>query len=167
MDDATKNGACKAFSYYWMHCHKTRADFWRFILTPSGIIKIRDAQAHEQTAGTSFDRDWVRPNEVLTGLGFTPVGQGMADVNPMRADEVAAELVKNPGYKLISIRGVGGGHAICGYVTSAEALFFDPNFGEITFFTPMNLGYWFVDWWKSCDFYVQQLGQRGLVRTYA
>src|SRR3974390_2323540 len=73
MDDATKNGACKAFSYYWMYCHKNHQNFWNFILTPSGILKVRNAQADENKSGTSFDKDWVKPNEVLTGLGFSAV----------------------------------------------------------------------------------------------
>jgi hypothetical protein len=167
MDESMRNGACKAFCYQWMRCHKAGESFQQYILKPTGVKKIKALQAEEATsAGSTFDTDWERPKRIMQEMGFVAVGGGMNQIQPVRGDAIAAELLTTPGYKLLSIRGNAGGHAICGYVADEEAVLFDPNCGEAQFFSKQNLAYWFTDFWNNCDFYKLNLGNYCLVRTY-
>lgn len=71
-------------------------------------------------------------------------------------------------YKIISIHGAAGGHAIAAFV-GADAVFFDPNYGIFYFKRAADFRRWLGDpggfYWVSN--YVNRLGDDFVIKSYA
>ncbi len=85
------------------------------------------------------------------------------------ADAIVGEhSAKYWSYKIISIHGRAGGHAIAAFV-GADVMFFDPNYGIFYFPKSAHFKLWFADYhgfyWKSG--YAQELGDDCVIKSYA
>ena len=71
-------------------------------------------------------------------------------------------------YKLISLHGPAGGHALAAFV-GADAMFFDPNYGIFYFEKAADFEKWFGApggfYWESG--YVKELGNDYVIKSYA
>ncbi len=71
-------------------------------------------------------------------------------------------------YKIISLHGRAGGHAVAAFV-GADAVFFDPNYGIFYFEKAENFRRWFGEpggfYWASG--YVDELGSDFVIKSYA
>lgn len=71
-------------------------------------------------------------------------------------------------YKIISIHGQAGGHAVAAFV-AADAVFFDPNHGIFYFDQADDFRQWFGEpggyYWESN--YVRELGDDFTIKSYA
>ncbi len=159
LDKATAKGACDGLSTYWLAARKQNQDFWTWVRKPTSIVKVRDYMKHY--AGTKFDNDIEKAGTVFKPLGMAVKREGTTGFKPWDPQGVAMELIGSGGYKKIGFDGPGGGHAIAAFVSDAECLFFDPNYGEAWFETKMNFAYFFVKFWNSNHFYKTRLGASG------
>jgi hypothetical protein len=94
-------------------------------------------------------------------------------VNIAFGRQIAAGIVGdhtagNWSYKIISIHGSAGGHAIAAFV-GADAVFFDPNYGIFYFEKSANFQRWFGEpggfYWKTR--YHRYLGNDFSIKSYA
>ena len=71
-------------------------------------------------------------------------------------------------YKIISLHGRAGGHAVAAFV-GADAMFFDPNYGIFYFDKADKFRLWFGEpggfYWSSG--YVEELGNDFVIKSYA
>ncbi len=71
-------------------------------------------------------------------------------------------------YKIISVHGRAGGHAVAAFV-GADALFFDPNYGIFYFKKASDFRLWLGEpggfYWESN--YVQEIGNDFVIKSYA
>ncbi|WP_144182737.1 YopT-type cysteine protease domain-containing protein [Elioraea rosea] len=156
LDPLTRPGACIALSCWWLVKARKGEDFYGWVRTPSGIKAINQMQA-----SPSFGEG---PNRIenrirfLEGHGLTRIGQTTLTIEPLNMTEVANELYEL-GYKQISFRGGGEGHAVAAVVADARCRFFDPNYGEVEFTDRGAFSNWFIRYWMAADLYNATLGE--------
>lgn len=94
-------------------------------------------------------------------------------VNTWFGRQLARGIVGSHGrdywsYKIISIHGQAGGHAVAAFV-AADAVFFDPNYGIFYFDKADDFRQWFGEpggyYWESN--YVRELGDDFVIKSYA
>lgn len=71
-------------------------------------------------------------------------------------------------YKIVSLHGRAGGHAVCAFV-GADAMFFDPNYGIFYFDNKDNFKFWIEQPGGFYDLsgYYQELGDDFVIKSYA
>ncbi len=108
----------------------------------------------------------------LTSPGMK-VGRATRAVNTAFAWRLARAIVGNHSarywsYKIISLHGSAGGHAVAAFV-GADAMFFDPNYGIFYFEKAADFLKWFGApggyYWESE--YVKHLGDDYVIKSYA
>lgn len=157
LDPATREGACMALSCWWIVKFARRENFYDWVTKPSGIKEINQMQT-SPTYGSSPNRIENRIR-FFESHGLKRAANAEINVNPFDVQRIAMTLYQGDGYKQITFRGQAGGHAVAAFVSDAECLFFDPNYGEAWFGQRLQFAYWFVSFWQAADFYRQQLGE--------
>ncbi len=155
LDPKTREGACYALAVFWMIKHRKGEDFWGWVKRPSGIKAINNTFVSSEAAKNQ-DKYMFK---VLRNHGLRHKSGWDYNGEPVQPQTAALQLLRYDGYKVIGLYGVGGGHAMAAIINGREARFYDPNYGEVSFRSKVNLGYWFVTWWKSNEDYRQELGQ--------
>lgn len=162
LDPKARGGVCKAISMYWMINHAKGGDFWSWVSSVKGIASVINTQATgeaHQNRQHGFGKvpgqiDHGKDSEawiagLLGSAGIMKVSEDRPTVKFMEAADWILHLTGQ--YKLISLRGSIGGHAVVAYV-GEKVLLMDPNFGEVEFPAPGNFMTWFPDFVKSYQF---------------
>ncbi len=132
--------------------------FTEEFLARHGVVpqkKMHDATQH---LSTSMNRGPFRPNIRVKSWFGRQLGSAVV------GDHSATRW----SYKIISIHGPAGGHAIAAFV-GADAVFFDPNYGIFYFERSADFRRWLGDpggfYWVSN--YVNRLGDDFVIKSYA
>jgi hypothetical protein len=156
LDPLTRPGACIALSCWWLVKARKGEDFYGWVRRPSGIKAINQMQASRKFGeGPNRIEERIR---FLESHGLKRVKDSILTIEPMNMTEVAGELYEL-GYKQISFRGGGEGHAVAAVVADGSCRFFDPNYGEAAFTDRFAFSNWFIRYWMAAEHYNAQLGE--------
>jgi YopT-type cysteine protease-like protein len=153
----------------------TQLDYARAL----GTAAVQDReQAKDQFTDDFLRRSGIvrqmnikHPTRNLSPSRFKP-GNNRA-VNTWFGRQLATHIVGSHSkdywsYKIISIHGRAGGHAVAAFV-GADAMFFDPNYGIFYFKKADDFRQWFGEpggfYWESN--YVREIGDDFVIKSYA
>ena len=170
----TQHGACEATCAFWI-AKKVNDDQSLFKeIYPNGKAGKLDKQAFEKikklqtdfiNSGNSATQQFKFTESWLTEQGVKVKQKQVGDFS--RKDEVAGTVTNtdvkaltqailgtgndNSGVKKISINLKGGSHTVAASVKGEKVVFFDPNFGEVSFNSHSQFEKWFKEafWSKS------------------
>lgn len=111
-------------------------------------------------------REYLSPSRVKQGGPWRVVNTAFG--RELATSIVGSHAAGDWSYKIISLHGSAGGHAIAAFV-GADAVFFDPNYGIFYFEQANNFRLWFGEpggfYWASR--YEKYLGEDFVIRSYA
>ena len=163
LDPGTSHGACYALSVLWMIQHKKKENFFDWVKRPSGIKAMNNLFC----TSISVQSQDNHMNKYLENNGLARRIIGDAPRKKYEPDEFAMQIIKENGYKNIGYLGNEGGHAVAAIILDNESKFFDPNYGQVSFRSKINLAYWYVKWWKSNNFYKSSLNRAAEIFNFA
>ncbi|ANF60392.1 YopT-type cysteine protease domain-containing protein [[Haemophilus] ducreyi] len=173
----TQNGVCEATCSHWIAKKVNDENIWTDLykdgqkgrkggLNKDAIESIEKLQTEFINAGTATQQ-FKLTNTWLEEQGVVPKQKYFGKLS--RADEVAGTVSKNDvsalvkaildtgnessAVKKISINLEGGSHTVSASIEGQKVVFFDPNFGEITFKDKKSFEKWMKNaFWKKSGY---------------
>ncbi len=172
-------GVCEALCCHWMVYHAHEDSLWNHLSdTRSAILysiaKLQRAGglAAEQGLGKRMSGQdviseaWMRENGVVPihqrlklmggNIATTTMTRGSSGRGTTDPSVLAAAIVSGHtgggAYRKIGVWGLGG-HAMAAWV-GQDVVFFDPNFGEFWFESPIEFSAWFPHYWSKSKYSV-------------
>ncbi|OOR98108.1 hypothetical protein B0186_09785 [Canicola haemoglobinophilus] len=170
----TQHGACEATCAFWITKKVTQDKDLFQELYPEGqtgnlnkeaFAAVKKLQTEFINSGTTANQQFKFTESWLLEQGVTPKQKKVGEFS--RKDEVAGTVTNTDvnaltkaildtgdtasGVKKISINLKGGSHTVAASVKGEQVVFFDPNFGEVTFKSKQQFERWFKEafWEKS------------------
>lgn len=160
LDQVTRGGACSALSATWLTFTRGGLDYFTWVKKPSGIKTMNNLFAKTMKA-----HDWNEPlKEYLRGYGMKLKKSWWC--KPVNADSAAIRMVSTTGYKMVYISGDAGAHMMAALIEPNKSRYYDPNFGQVAFRSPVNLAYWFKDWWLNDSNYASGAALGRYIKIY-
>jgi hypothetical protein len=147
------------------------------------VDALQGAQGNHQQVKDRFTDDFLRQHGIVRQMNIKHPTRNLSrggikfgnsrTVNTWFGRHMADRIVGSHGrdywsYKIISVHGRAGGHAIAAFV-AADAVFFDPNYGVFYFSKASDFRSWFGEpggfYWESG--YVHELGDDFVIKSYA
>ncbi len=180
----TQHGVCESTCAHWI-ANKVRSqgeDFWNTMyeggkkghLKQEAIDSIKKLQTEFMQSGSATQQFKLTDNW-LQEQGVVPKEKKVGDLS--RRDEVAGTVSKSDisaltkaildtgsdtaGAKKISINLEGGSHTVSALVQGEKVVFFDPNFGEMTFPSHQKFESWLKEaFWEKSGYAGKKEGKR-------
>ncbi|HHW7449700.1 TPA: YopT-type cysteine protease domain-containing protein [Pasteurella multocida] len=180
----TQHGVCESTCAHWI-ANKVSSqgeDFWHTMyeggkkghLKQEAIDSIKKLQTEFMQSGSATQQFKLTDNW-LQEQGVVPKEKKVGDLS--RRDEVAGTVSKSDisaltkaildtgsdtaGAKKISINLEGGSHTVSALVQGEKVVFFDPNFGEMTFPSHQKFESWLKEaFWEKSGYAGKKEGKR-------
>ncbi|MCL7759800.1 YopT-type cysteine protease domain-containing protein [Pasteurella multocida] len=180
----TQHGVCESTCAHWI-ANKVSSqgeDFWNTMyeggkkghLKQEAIDSIKKLQTEFMQSGSATQQFKLTDNW-LQEQGVVPKEKKVGDLS--RRDEVAGTVSKSDisaltkaildtgsdtaGAKKISINLEGGSHTVSALVQGEKVVFFDPNFGEMTFPSHQKFESWLKEaFWEKSGYAGKKEGKR-------
>ncbi|HIF5514092.1 TPA: YopT-type cysteine protease domain-containing protein [Pasteurella multocida] len=180
----TQHGVCESTCAHWI-ANKVSSqgeDFWNTMyeggkkghLKQEAIDSIKKLQTEFMQSGSAMQQFKLTDNW-LQEQGVVPKEKKVGDLS--RRDEVAGTVSKSDisaltkaildtgsdtaGAKKISINLEGGSHTVSALVQGEKVVFFDPNFGEMTFPSHQKFESWLKEaFWEKSGYAGKKEGKR-------
>jgi hypothetical protein len=154
-------GVCQALCAYWIAFHATDRDFWGWLTTPQGYMRVDVAKTIIASQLASYGDEtfenrsrWER--SFLGAFGVIPQAAGrwyeqdLSKVTGEIRGQIISRALGSPqarwGYRSIGLyRPVG--HCLAAWV-GKDVTFFDPLYGEYWFEDRANFARWFREYWR-------------------